>query len=66
MINRQQGFTLLEVMAALAIFSMLSVLAFMIFSQASELHQRSQKEMHPWLASLPSAFFAIRPERQHP
>lgn len=42
MINRQQGFTLLEVMAALAIFSMLSVLAFMIFSQASELHQRSQ------------------------
>lgn len=45
MINRQQGFTLLEVMAALAIFSMLSVLAFMIFSQASELHQRSQKEI---------------------
>lgn len=44
MINRQQGFTLLEVMAALAIFSMLSVLAFMIF-QASELHQRSQKEI---------------------
>ena len=32
-------------MAALAIFSMLSVLAFMIFSQASELHQRSQKEI---------------------
>ncbi|MCF3329626.1 type II secretion system minor pseudopilin GspJ, partial [Escherichia coli] len=26
-------------------FSMLSVLAFMIFSQASELHQRSQKEI---------------------
>lgn len=45
MINRQQGFTLLEVMAALAIFSMLSVLAFMIFSQVSELHQRSQKEI---------------------
>ncbi|HGE5600634.1 TPA: type II secretion system minor pseudopilin GspJ [Escherichia coli] len=45
MINRQQGFTLLEVMAALAIFSMLSVLAFMIFSQASELHQHSQKEI---------------------
>ena len=37
MINRQQGFTFLEVMAALAIFSMLSVLAFMIFSQASEM-----------------------------
>ena len=45
MINRQQGFTLLEVMAALAIFSMLGVLAFMVFSQASTLHQRSQKEI---------------------
>ena len=42
MINRQQGFTLLEVMAALAIFSMLSVLAFMNFSRDSELHQRTQ------------------------
>lgn len=44
--NRQQGFTLLEVMASLAIFSMLSVLAFMVFSQASRLHQRSQEEIH--------------------
>ncbi|MED5663864.1 type II secretion system protein J, partial [Enterobacter hormaechei] len=45
MINRQQGFTLLEVMAARATFSMLSVLAVMMFSQASELPQRSQKEI---------------------
>ncbi len=57
MINRQQGFTLLEVMAALAIFSMLSVLAFMIFSQASELHQRSQKEIRSSISySAPSPF----------
>lgn len=43
MINRQRGFTLLEVMLAIAIFSVLSFLASMIFSQASEQHQRAQK-----------------------
>lgn len=43
MINRQRGFTLLEVMLTIAIFSTLSFLASMVFSQASEQHQRAQK-----------------------
>ncbi|WP_253381513.1 PulJ/GspJ family protein [unidentified bacterial endosymbiont] len=41
--SRQRGFTLLEVMLAVAIFSTLSFLASMVFSQASEQHQRAQK-----------------------
>lgn len=43
MINHQRGFTLLEVMLAIAIFSVISFLASMVFSQASEQHQRAQK-----------------------
>lgn len=43
MTNHQRGFTLLEVMLAIAIFSVLSFLASMVFSQASEQHQRAQK-----------------------
>lgn len=38
-----RGFTLLEVMLAIAIFSTLSFLASMVFSQASEQHQRAKK-----------------------
>jgi len=43
MINRQRGFTLLEVMLAIVILSTLSFLASMVFSQASEQHKRAQK-----------------------
>lgn len=43
MINSQRGFTLLEVMLAIAIFSAISFLSVMVFSQASEQYHRAQK-----------------------
>lgn len=41
--NAQKGFTLLEVLIALAIFALLSMLAFFVFSQASLNNQRTEE-----------------------